>query len=518
MYMTHGLHRCVQIRPNDTATVFANRRRTWRELRDRVARFAGGLRSLGLQRGDRIAILALNSDRYIETYFAVAWAGGVIVPGNTRWSAAEHVQTLRDSGASMLIVDRAFPQLAQRITAECPMRHIIHLDDGPAPEGMIDIEQLISTSTAIEDACGQGQDLAGIFYTGGTTGRAKGVMVSQGGLVSAFLCTNSMAPYPENLVYLHSTPMFHLSGASPLIGVTIVGGTHVVIPFFTPESVVKVIAAERVTASTFVPTMFALLRDHLADSRADLSSMTNIFYAAAPISETLLRQAMKMFPSAAFMQAYGQSEIAGCATILESRFHRGGPDGQCVLRSAGRPVFGLDVKVVDEAMNERPRGEVGEIVIRSPGLMLGYWNQPELTQQTVVDGWVKTGDAAYMDQNGFVFVVDRVKDMIVSGGENVYSAEVENALSSHLSVGTCAVIGVPDSMWGERVHAIVVLKEGSCTSAEELIAHCKALIATYKCPRSVEIRKQPLPISGAGKILKAELRKPYWETCLRSVG
>lgn len=518
MYFTQGLHRCVQTRPDGTATVFGNRRRSWRELRDRVARFAGGLLSLGLQRGDRVAVIALNSDRYIEAYFAVAWAGGVIVPGNTRWSVPEHIDALKDSGASVLMVDRAFAPAVGAITAQCPMSRIVYLDDCPAPAGMVDVEELIASGPAIEDACGQGNELIGIFYTGGTTGRSKGVMVSNAGLISSFFCTNSMTPYPDDVVYLHSTPLFHLSGTFPLAGVTICGGTHVVIPFFHPETVATIIAGERVTASMFVPTMFALLRDYLAEHSADLGSMIDIAYGAAPISQTLLQQAMKMFPNGRFRQVYGQSEVAGCATILEPKFHKTGPRGQSVLRSAGRPVCGFEVKIVDEEMRERPRREVGEIAIRSPGAMLGYWNQPELTAQTVVDGWVRTGDAAYMDEDGFVFVVDRVKDMIVSGGENVYSAEVENALSSHPAVAACAVIGVPDAKWGERVHAIVVLKESCAVAAESLIAHCRTSIASYKCPRSVEIRKEPLPVSGAGKILKTELRRPYWQQQARSVG
>lgn len=518
MYLTQGLHRSVQVRANDTAVVFGARRRTWRELQDRVARFASGLRSLGLKRGDRVAVIALNSDRYIETYFAVAWAGGVIVPGNTRWSLPEHILALEDSGASWLLVDRAFAHLVEPISKVRRFREIIHLDDGPAPGGMVDVEELISGAQAVDDACGRGADLAGIFYTGGTTGRSKGVMVSHQGLISAFFCQNAMVPFPDDLVYLHSPPLFHLSGAQPLIGVTLLGGTHVVIPFFSPELAIKAMATERVTTGMFVPTMLAMLRDHLVEHVADLSSMIHVAYGAAPISEALLQQAIKMFPSVRFMQAYGQSEVGGCATLLEPKFHRPQADGKTLLRSAGRPIFGMDVRIVDEAMQERPRGEVGEIAIRSPGAMLGYWGQPELTQQTLVDGWVRTGDAAYMDEDGFVFIVDRVKDMIVSGGENVYSAEVENALSSHAAIAACAVIGVPDPKWGERVHAIVRLKEGGSATADELVAHCKALIANYKCPRSVEIRKEPLPLSGAGKILKMELRKPYWENLSRSVG
>jgi long-chain acyl-CoA synthetase len=518
MYFTQGLHRSLQLRPNDTAVVFGARTRTWEELVDRVARFAGALTSLGLKRGDRVAVIALNSDRYIEAYFAVAWAGGVIVPGNTRWTLPEHTFALQDSGASFLLIDRTFAPLIRPIKAACPLRQVIYVDDGPAPQGAISVEALISDAQPVEDACGRGDDLAGIFYTGGTTGRSKGVMVSHGGLITAFLCQNAMVSFPDELVYLHSAPMFHLSGAQPLIGVTLVGGKHIVIPVFSPELAVRAIEAERATAGMFVPTMFAMLGDYVAEHPADFSSMTHVAYGAAPISEALLHRAVKMFPNARFMQAYGQSEIAGCATLLEPRFHKPGANGKSYLRSAGRPIFGMDIKVVDEALEERPRGEVGEILIRSPGAMLGYWRNPELTGQTLLDGWIRTGDAAYMDEEGFVHLVDRLKDMMVSGGENVFSAEVENALASHHAIAACAVIGVPDSKWGERVHAIVQLKDGAAATADEITAHCKSLIASYKCPRSVEFRAEPLPLSAAGKILKTELRKPYWEGHARRIG
>jgi long-chain acyl-CoA synthetase len=343
--------------------------------------------------------------------------------------------------------------------------------------------------------------------------------VSQAGVTASFFCQNAMVPFPKDLVYLHGPALFHMAGAQPLIGVTLMGGRHVVIPTFTPEAVIGAIETENVNASMFVPTMFALLRDHLAGREADLASMAHIFYGAAPISETLLNDAMALFPNARFTQVYGQSEVGGCATLLEPQFHvPRDSDPSNRLRSAGRPVCGVDVRIVDDANVPCASRQVGEIAIRGPGAMLGYWGQPELTGQTVIDGWIKTGDAAYMDEEGFVFIVDRVKDMIVSGGENVYSAEVENALSAHPAVAACAVIGIPDNRWGEAVHAVVHLKQEGAATETALIEHCRELIAGYKCPRSIELRLEPLPVSGAGKILKTELRKPYWQDEARHVG
>jgi long-chain acyl-CoA synthetase len=510
MHLTQGLHRSAQIKANAVATIFGERRRTWSEVRDRVARLAAGLVSRGLQRGERVAIIAQNSDRYIETYYAVWWAGGVIVPGNTRWAAAEHIYAMQDSCAQFLIVDKTFVPLAAPIAEACTVRATIYLDDGDAPAGTIGAEQLIEASAPAPDACGQDDDLAGLFYTGGTTGRSKGVMLSHRSLISNFLCVTATGSSQGDGKFLHSPPMFHLAGGAKVIAVTMVGGTHVVIPFFSPENVVRAIEGQGVTDAVLVPTMLGMLREYVEARPADFSSVRHITYGASPISETLLRQAMEMFPNADFTQSYGQTELSPGATSLAPEFHRVSASGKSYLRSAGRALIGVEVKIVDEDMNERPQGQVGEIAVRSPGAMLGYWNQPELTKATIIDGWLRTGDAGYMDEEGFVYLVDRVKDMIVSGGENVFSAEVENALASHRDIAECAVIGVPDDKWGERVHAVIRLKDGAATSPDDIISHCKALIAGYKCPRSIEIRTEPLPLSAAGKILKAEIRKAYW--------
>ncbi|MBI1211765.1 MAG: long-chain-fatty-acid--CoA ligase [Alphaproteobacteria bacterium] len=509
MHLTQGLHRAVQTRGRETATIFGDRRRTWSELRDRVARLAAALVARGLKPGDRVGVISLNSDRFVEAYFATWWAGGVIMPSNTRWAVPEHNYALADSGTTILLLDRNFAKLLPELAAANEFRAVILLDDGEAPPGTESVDAIIASSQPMPDTCGNGNELAGLFYTGGTTGRSKGVMLSHDSLISNFLCASGMLPYSSEPIFLHSPPMFHLADAAAVIGVTMRAGQHVVIPFFSPENVVKAIERHRCTDAVFVPTMFAMLRDYLAAHPADLTSMRHIRYGASPISETLLRDAMAMFPNAEFAQAYGQTELSPAATALEWRFHKE-RNGKSYLRSAGRAIFGIDVRIVDEEMRECPTGTVGEIAVRSPGNMLGYWNQPELTERTIVDGWVRTGDAGYMDEEGFVYLVDRVKDMIVSGGENVYSAEVENALASHPAVAECAVIGVPDDKWGERVHAIVRLKADARASETELIDHCKRAIAGYKCPRSVELRAEPLPLSGAGKILKTDLRAPYW--------
>jgi len=517
MYITHGLHRSVQINGGGMSTMCGERRRTWQETADRVARLAGGLAALGVGRGDRVGILAVNSDRYLEAYYGIAWAGAVVVPGNIRWSEAEHSYAFRDAGVRLLIVDRLFSSLLPAF-ADIKFDAVIFMDDGDPAPGTIGFEELIAVHGAIPDHCSRDDDLVGIFYTGGTTGFPKGVMLSHRSIISSFLCSAALTYRGESPVFLHSAPMFHLADASCVYGVTMTGGAHVMLPLFSPAGVIDAVTRCGANSLVLVPTMFAMIDQHLRAEPADLSGVTHITYGASPISEALLRRAIEMFPRAQFSQAYGQTELSPVATVLEPRFHAlSGPDSG-KLRSAGRAAPGIDVRIVDETMREVSRGTVGEIAVKSPGCMIGYWNQPDLTAETIVDGWLRTGDAGYMDEDGFVFVVDRVKDMIISGGENVFSAEVENALSSHPAVLECAVIGVPDDHWGERVHAVIRLRDSMVVEVDALIAHCHARIAGYKCPRSFDLRSEPLPISGTGKILKTELRKPYWEGRQRAVG
>ena len=510
MHLTQGLHRSLQQRANELATVFGGRRQTWRTLAERVARLAGALVSNGLKPGERVAVIALNSDRYLEAFYAVAWAGGVIVPGNTRWALGEHAYGLTDAGVRFLLVDATFAGLIAPLRQACPAIEAIYLGDGEAPPGALAVEELIATSVPIEDRCARDDALMGIFYTGGTTGHPKGVMLSHRNVVSSCFYSLASLRFHSAPVYLHAAPMFHVADAGVTVTMTMLGATHVAIPSFNAEAAVRAIVAEGVTEILLVPTMFGILHQYLVSHTADLSSVRNVIYGASPITESLLKKAMEIFPNAAFYQGYGQTELSPAATLLMPEFHFPRENGKSYLRSAGRAMVGVDLKIVDETLAQRPHGEVGEVAVRSDGVMLGYWGEPELTRQTIVDGWVRTGDAGYMDEEGFLFLVDRMKDMIVSGGENIFSAEVENALSSHADVLECAVIGVPDDEWVERVHAVVRLKSGSRADQAELIAHCRTLIAGYKVPRTIEFRDEPLPLSAAGKVLKTELRKPYW--------
>jgi acyl-CoA synthetase (AMP-forming)/AMP-acid ligase II len=266
-----------------------------------------------------------------------------------------------------------------------------------------------------------------------------------------------------------------------------------------------------------VPTMIGMLLQHPKFSAERLSSLRTMIYGASPMPQGVLREALEKLPSVDFIQAYGQTELAPLVTVLPAAYHELEGPRSGKLRSAGRAVMGCEVRIVGEDGQEKPSGEVGEIVARSPGAMLGYWNLPDQTKSTLIDGWVNTGDAAYRDEDGFIFIVDRLKDMIVTGGENVFSAEVESAISTHPSVAEVAVVGIPSEKWGEAVHAIVVPRKGAVVREGEIIEHCKPLIANYKCPRSISLRDEPLPLSGAGKVLKKDLRAPYWEGKRRNV-
>lgn len=512
MNMTQGLKRSLQQTPHKAAVRYLGREWTFSELGDRVARLASALQAQGMRDGDLVAMLSLNSSRYLEYFMAVPWGGGVLNPCNIRWSVAEIVYSLNDPKSTILIVDDAFMSMADdiRLLAKT-ITTVIYAGDRETPLGMVSYEEILEAAEPVPDACLQGSQLAGVFYTGGTTGFPKGVMLTHQNLWSSAISLLAEGLFPQDSVCLHAAPMFHLADLCTLLAQFIRGGTHAVIPSFTPDSVLQSIARDRVTDTLLVPVMIQLLTDHLAANRdVDTSSLRRILYGASPIPEAVLDRAMQMLPGIQFLQAYGMTELAPLATINppSSYTEEGRSNGK--WRSAGRAGLCTEIRIIDASGVEVSRGTVGEVAVRGPNVMHGYLNNPEQTAAAVKDGWMHTGDGAYMDEDGYIYIVDRIKDMIISGGENVYSAEVENAIAQHETVAMCAVIGIPSEKWGETVHAIVVLKPGAETTADTIISHSKKLIAGYKCPRSIDFRTE-LPISGAGKILKNELRKPFWE-------
>ena len=517
MNVTQGLRRALQLNPQGVAILEGERQLTWAALGERVSRFAGALLQRGVTRGDRVAVLMLNSTRYLELYLAVAWAGAIIVPLNIRWSVAENRDALEDCEAQLLIVDDAFMDAGNALAVAMPGLGLVHADDGASPAGVARYESLLSAAAAIPDAMAGRDDPAGIFYTGGTTGRSKGVTLSHGNLNFAAVSGLAEGLFPPDGIYLHAPPMFHIANGWCMYCTLLNGGTGVVIKAFAPEAVAQAVERFRVTNTLLVPTMIQMFVDHPGIDKYDLSSLRQIVYGASPISEAVLDRAMVRLPGVRFVQAYGMTELSPLATVLPTEEQIGAGRAKGRHRSGGRAAVGVEVRVVDA--NDRPvaPGTIGEIAVRGDNVMLGYWNRPEETAKAIVDGWMHTGDGGYMDADGFVYIVDRIKDMIITGGENVYSTEVENVVAQYPGVLQCAVIGIPHPQWGEAVHAVVVVKEGVTLDPADVVGFCKERIGGYKCPRTVDVRTEPLPMSGAGKILKRELRRPFWENQDRRV-
>jgi acyl-CoA synthetase (AMP-forming)/AMP-acid ligase II len=503
MQLTQGLHRSLQTTPDQKATIFGARVRTFRKQADRVARLAGGLRALGVGVGDRVGILAFNSDRYAEYLLAVPWAGGVLNPVNIRWSAAEIAYSLNDSGTRCLLIGDSFVAIAEVLRRNCPdLRWLVYCGEGAAPDGMVNYEELVAAHQPVPDERRGGDDLAGIFYTGGTTGFPKGVMLSHRNImISALGSAATGQLLPESSVLLHAAPMFHLADLSVWTVQTIKGGVHVIIPAFKPDAVWAAIRDHDVTDVVLVPTMIQMLIDDPAMREYEVSSLRCILYGGSPISQGLLTRVMRLLPEVKLTQAYGMTEAGPVATLLWHKDHHG-----TRLTSAGRAAPHSEIKIIDESGAEVATGAVGEICVRGDHIMRGYWNRPDETAAALVDGWYRTGDAGYLDAEGFLHIVDRIKDMIITGGENVYSAEVESALSTHPSVAASAVIGLPSDQWGETVHAVVVAAPDAHIDPADLQTHVKAQLANYKVPRSLDIVEQ-LPLSGAGKVLKRQLRE-----------
>lgn len=491
---------------------------TYAEHGDRTFRLCEALSTeLGVSSSDRFAVMATNSHQFLELYHAALLGVGVINPLNLRLAGQELDYIVRDSGTEVVFVDAFFADHFARAMASSdkpsPIRHVVLIGDADVPHD-IKYEDLIASVDPVVPEEPEEDDLAVLMYTGGTTGLPKGVALEHRAEMLNLYHIASCVPLEEDSVYLHQTPMFHAASMGGIMGMPTSGGSSVFMPLFDPGAALDLIEEHRVTQTMMVPTMIAMLLGHESFAPDRLASMKRLTYGASPMPAALLDRLLEMYPDLEITQGYGMTECSSLLTWLDGDDHRaGGPR----LQSAGRPVVGVAMSIRDESGNEVARGETGEVWARSGNFMREYWNKPEATAEVFEGGWYHTGDAGYMDEHDYLFLVDRVKDMIVTGGENVYSAEVENAISAHPAVEQVAVIGIPHDTWGEQVHAIVVLGSGAATTAEELQEFCRDKIAGYKVPKSVEFRADPLPLSGALKILKRELRAPYWEAHGRSV-
>jgi len=518
MNLMQLVERCAQINGNGRATIDGPRRRTWTECRDRIARLAAGFRQLGCEDGDRVGILALNSDRYFECIFAAPWAGGVMVPINIRLAPPEVEFWLADSEAKILCVDTAFAPMIEAVRGRLAcLRHVVYMGDD-VPDGMVGFEKLIAENPPIAPAARGGQDVSGLYYTGGTTGRSKGVMLSHDNQIINALQASQAFEMNLRSVYLNVAPMFHAANMCGMLSATMSASAQAFTAAFEPERTMRVIEKHRVTHAVMVPTMVNMLAHHPAIGDYDLSSLKLLLYGGSPMAESVIARVEDVLPELRMVQGYGQTETSPLLTLLYPEYHTFEGPLAGKTKSAGQVLPGTELAIMDETGRVLDAGQVGEVCARGPNVMLGYWKLPEQTAQTIREGWIHTGDGGYLDEDGFLFISDRMKDMIVSGGENVYSIEVENALFKHPSVEACAVIGIPSEQWGEEVHAVVILAKGKQATTEELIKHCHQLIAGYKCPRSISFREEPMPLSGAGKVLKRDLREPFWRGHDRRVG
>lgn len=520
MILNQALRRAVRYFPDNTATIFEGRKQSYRELWMRARALSKALVELGVRRNDRVAIYLLNRPQFLEVVYACFEIGAVVVPLNTRLAADELVLITNDAECAAFITDETLQSLAASFKPRLKGVNRYIAIDGSGEFN--DYEALIAPridyqpdiqSEPLSNETRSEKDLVGLFYTSGTTGAPKGVMLSHRNLwMNAMHALAARAPEP-NAVFLYAAPMFHLATFPAVINNTLIGGAHAILPKFDLQLLMELIERDRVTSTVLVPTMINFLINHPDIAKHDLSSLRRINYGASPMPVELLKRSMKVFPDVEFIQGYGQTESSPLLTVLMPEDHvTEGPERITRrLASCGRPVIGVEVEVVDE--NDKPvsQGEVGEVVARGPNVMMGYWKRPEETAATLRQGWLRTGDMATVDEDGYIYLVDRKKDMIISGGENVYSTEVENVIYQHPAAHEAAVIGVPDEKWGEAVKAIVTLKDGANLSESELIEFCASRLADYKVPKSVEIRAGELPKSGAGKILKKELREPYWQ-------
>ena len=479
---------------------------------DRVFRLAHALKhQFGLTRHDRFAVLARNSHVYLELYHAAFMGGGVVNPLNLRLNAKELDYIIRDSGVEIVFVDQTFAALLQEAMGEggsSPIRKVILIGEG---EGPFDdrYEDVLAAAEPEVPEEPEEEDAAVLMYTGGTTGLPKGVVLTQRALILNMYHSRISRPtMGASTVSLIQTPMFHVASMGTLIATYIVGGTTVIVPGFDAEHVLGEIERNQVTTTLMVPTMIGMMVNHPSFSPERLSSVRQLTYGASPMPSVLLDKLLTMAPHIDLYQGYGMTESSAMVTSLSPDDHRKGGKR---LRSVGQSVAGVEVVILDENGDEVPTGEIGEVCARGGNFMTEYWNKPEATQETFRGGWYHTGDAGYLDDGGYLFLVDRVKDMIITGGENVYSVEVENAIASHPDVQQVAVIGIPHETWGEAVHAIVVVEEGTVIEADAIIEHARQTIAGFKVPKSVDFRHEPLPLSGAMKVLKRDLRAPFWE-------
>lgn len=515
MNLLYPLRRARDLHGGDPAVLDGAAKVTWNEFYQSVERSAWYLSSR-FGSGERVALLLSNSPVFLELLYSAAMSGVVVVPLNIRWGIEDFVFSLVDSGSQALIVDHRFAGLGRQIRDRVGGLELVWAGRGECPPDMTDYHAAVASAEPAEMAEPAPEQLAGIFYTSGTTGGPKGAMLTHRNLYA-----NAMLSLASGIrlgpIYLHAAPMFHLADGAATHVTTLRGAAHAFVEVFDPVAVLAAIERHRVAAVILVPTMINLIVNHPDLGNYDLSSLDYVLYGASPMPLPLLERAMKVL-GCKFQQAYGMTETSPVLTVLQPEDHRleGLDEHFAPVRSAGRPILGMEVRVVDFDDRPVPVGQAGEIIARGDNVMKGYWKRPEINREVLRGGWMHTGDMGAFDERGFLYILDRKKDMIKTGAENVYSPEVESMLVSHPRVLEAAVIGVADERWGETIRAVVVLRAGADCTVEEIIEYCRARMTHFKCPTSV-VFVEALPKGGTGKVQKPVLRAKYGsasERCL----
>jgi long-chain acyl-CoA synthetase len=488
MICIHSLGRAARYFPERTALAANGRRSTFRELHARIGRIAGALAKHGFKAGDRLALLLPNEPDYIQLVYACAWLGVTTVPLNTRLSVKEIDGVLADAEPQGLIRHSSLPVP----TGQVPWRLVL------------DQEPLEVRSDSIPDPIYDPDAILALIYTSGTTGRPKGVEMRHANILENVYHTNFWFPLEEGAVHLHAAPIFHIADFPFMFAAPAFGACQVTVPKFNPQTFCDAVQRERVTHTVLVPTMINMLTQFPDLKNYDLTSLKHLGYGGSPMAPELVHRTREVLPNVKLVQVYGLSEAGFLTGLLD---HEHTEDN---LTSCGQPCLGIDVRVVDQSGKQVETGQTGELVARGANIMRSYWNNPQETAHAFRNGFFRTGDIGYQDANGYFYIRDRLKDMIVTGGENVYSGEVEAVIYTHPAVREVAVFGIPDPKWGELVMAYVALKPGKTLSADELIAYCRRSLANYKVPRRVEFSDTELPKSGSGKILKKVLRERFW--------
>jgi long-chain acyl-CoA synthetase len=496
MIYIHSLGRASRYYAQGTALVVDGAVVSFKALHERVQSIAAALAANGFAAGDRLALLLPNSPEYIELVYACSWLGVTAVPINARLSAAEIDRVLLDANPRGLVRHSSLPKPTVQL------RWQIVLDEKP-----LDVRK-----DSCPDPVYDPEAILALIYTSGTTGRPKGVMVTHANILANVDHLNYWMKYREGGVYLHAAPIFHIADFPAMFAAPAFGARQITIPKFSPQTFCELVAHERVTHTVLVPTMLNLLTQLPGAKSYDLSSLEVLAYGGSPMAPELVHRTRELLPKAKLLQCYGLSET-GFLAGLEDQEHV-----ESKLLSCGRPCPGIDLRVEDETGKEVEAGQHGELVARGANVMRGYWNDLQDSALAFRNGMFRTGDIGYQDSDGYFYILDRLKDMIVTGGENVYSGEVEAVIYKLPAVREVAVFGIPDPQWGELVMACVALKPGMILSANDLTSHCRQFLANYKIPRRFEFSDAELPKSGSGKILKRILRERFWAHTERAVG